>query len=219
MAALKLIKQVKNAALYEDVTSKVRCIYYENVRASYPFVGTPGRDENDDGEAKDSYRIVGMLPKATHKEAYELTQELIKELLTQNDVKVPSAMWFLQDGDGEKYEEAKYDSFHGHWLVSAKDGQRRPTARDRKGQVMDDIKKIDETFYGGVWVNFMIRPWYFNGKTKNSAKTYPKRILAGFQSIQHNHDDKPFGNGRIDDSDVYGAVEGAGDGMDDDDAL
>lgn len=217
MAALTELKRVKHAVLYEDPSSKTKCILLENVRLSYPFVGTPGEDEDDNGNTKSAYRLVAMLPKSTHTDAKEMVKALIKELMAANDVKVPTEMWFLADGDAEKYEDKKYEAFHGHWLVSAKDAQRRPTARNRKGEVMDDIKKIDDTFFGGVWANVMIRPWYFSGKTKSSAKTYPKRVLAGLQSLQHHHDDKPFGNGRIDDSDVYGAVDGAGDGMDDDD--
>jgi len=216
MAALREIKRVKNAVLYEDPNSKTKCVLLNNVRLSFPFVGTPGKDENDVGEVKESWRTLCMLPKTTHEEAKNLCKEVIRELMTANDVKVPPETWFLSDGDGEKYQEDKYKDMNGNWLVSCKDLTRRPVARDQKAQVMDDIKLIDDKFYGGCWANVMIRPWYFNGKTKKSAKTYPKRILAGFQSLQFVKDDKPFGQGRIDDSDVYGAVEGAGSGMDDD---
>ena len=64
----------------------------------------------------------------------------------------------------------------------------------------------------------MLRPWYFNGKAKTSSKSFPKRICCGFTGAQFLKDDKPFGNGRIDDSDAWGDESGkGGDGMDDGD--
>lgn len=215
MAALKLLKSIPGARLYQDVGSKVKCILLENVRASYCFAGTPGEDENEDGTKSKSWRVTAMLPKSTHAEAKALVKELIVELQTTNDVKVPSTEWFLADGDGEKYQDEKNKAMNGHWLVSVKDARIRPRARNERGEIIDDIDVIDSTFYSGCWMNLMIRPWYFNGVAKGKAKKYPKRILAGFVSLQKHHNDTPFGMGRIDDEDVYGDVSG-GNGMDDD---
>lgn len=219
--ALQLIKEVKGANLYLDTASKNKLILLKNVRASYAYIGTPGEDEDDNGNKKKAWRTNALLPKTTHAEAYALIKEVIKELQTANDVKVPSDMWFTADGDGEKYEDEKHKAVHGHWIVSCKDATHAPTVRDAKGRVIDrteaGVAKIDDLLYSGCWINLMIRPWYFSGKTKNSTKTFPKRILAGFQSCQFHHDDTPFGTGRIDDGDVYGEVEGAGSGMEDED--
>ena len=227
MAALVLLKTVKNskgvvtAKLFQDPQSKLKTIYIENVRASFPFVGTAGKDEDDNGNEKESWRILAMLPKETHTEAKELCKEVIKELMAANDVKVPSTEWFIADGDGEKYtSDEKYKAMNGHWLVSAKDARIHPRVYNERGQLMDltdeGLQKIDDKFYGGCWVSVLIRPWYFNGKTKNSSKTYPKRVLAGLSSVQFHHDDTPFGQGRIDDTGIFEAVDGAGNGMDDD---
>lgn len=213
MSALKEVKRVKNAVLYVD-DKGVEFIKLENVRASYPYIGTPSEDENDNGDKTTSYRITGMLPKATHLEAKNLIKEVIERLLKTNEAKVPLDKWFLSNGNDKESED-----MHDHWLVSASDKSRRPTARDQKGQVIDDIAKIDDKFYGGCWVSILIRPWYFNGKSAKSTKTYPKRISAGLQAVQFLRDDKPFGQGRVDDSDVWGSVDdnGGDDGMDDND--
>lgn len=217
MAALQLIKQVKGAKLFIDPTSKVKCILLENVRASYSYIGTPGEDEDDNGNKKKAWRTNALIPKSTHEEANKLMRELIKELMTANDVKIESANWFLSDGDGEKYEDEKHKAVHGHWIVSCKDATHAPTVRDEKGRRIErdeaGIAKIDEMMYSGCWMNLMIRPWYYSGKSKGSNKTFPKRILAGFQSCQKHHNDTPFGTGRIDDDEAYGAIEGHGDGM------
>lgn len=228
MAALTLLKTVKNskgvltAKLFQDPQSKLKTIYIENVRFSFPFVGTAGEDEDENGNKKKSWRVLAMLPKETHTEAKDLCKEVIQELMTANDVKVPSTEWFLTNGDGEKYtSDEKYKAMNGHWLVSAKDARIHPRVYNERGQPMDlteeGLKIIDDKFYGGCWGSVLIRPWYFNGTVKGSSKKFPKRILAGLSSVQFHHDDTPFGQGRIDDTGIFGAVEGAGNGMDDTD--
>jgi hypothetical protein len=210
MAALETVKTVKNAVLYKDASGQL-LIRLDNVRLSYPFVGTPSDDEDDNGNKSKKWRLVAMLPKATHTEAKDLCKEVIQKLIKENDAKVPVDKWFLGNGDDKEDE-----NMHGHFLVSASDGRIRPKARDRKGNVIDEIEKIDEIFYGGVWAHVLIRPWFFSGKTKNSTKTFPKRISAGLNSVMFAKDDKPFGSGRIDDSDVW---EGAARDDDGDDGM
>jgi hypothetical protein len=48
MAALETVKTVKNAVLYKDASGQL-LIRLDNVRLSYPFVGTPSDDEDDNG--------------------------------------------------------------------------------------------------------------------------------------------------------------------------
>jgi len=204
MAKLRLIKQVKNAALYHDEDGNPY-IRLDRVRGSYPFLGTPSTDENDDGKESKKWRIVGMLPKKTHAEAKDLVKEVIQKLIKENS-NVPQDRWFLKNGD-----DSDDENMHGHFLVAASDGRYRPKARDINNQVMDDIDEIDSTFYGGCWVNILIRPWFFDGKSKNSKKPLPKRVCAGINSVVFVDDDKPFGSGRVDDGDVWGDDDGMGD--------
>jgi hypothetical protein len=208
MAALKKIGEGTNYVLYEDDRGN-KLIRIDKVRFSYPFVGTPGEDENDNGEKTKKWRVVGMLPKATHVAAKDAVKAIITELLTKNEVKVPTTHWFLTNGDDKEDE-----TMAGHWLVSASDGRIRPSARNAKGELMDDIVKIDEAFYGGMWGSILIRPWYFDGTSKKSKKSLPKRIVAGLTGVQKWKDDKPFGSGRIDDTDAWDAQgDDDGDGM------
>lgn len=211
MSALTLVKKVKNAILYKDANDQY-LIRLDGVRLSYPFVGTPSEEENDDGVKSKKWRVVAMLPKDTHEEAKALVEQVIRKLIKDNEAKVPGDKWFLTDGDEKEDEHAE-----GHWLVSASDGKIRPTARDQRGHVMDDIDAIDDKFYGGAWAHVLIRPWFFSGKTKKSTKTYPKRVSAGLNGIVFFKDDKPFGSGRIDDSDAWGGLpEGGDDDFNDD---
>lgn len=205
MARLEVVKQVENAILYADGEGNPY-IRVDGVRASYPFLGTPSTDENDNGETTKKWRIVLMLPKKTHNAAKELIVQQINKLMQANAT-VPKDRWFIKNGD-----EMEDENMHGHWLVSASDGKYRPKCRDVNGQVIDDIDEIDNTFYGGCWVHALIRPWFFDGKSRNSKKPLPKRVCAGISSVVFVKDDKPFGSGRIDDDDVWGNDDGFGGG-------
>jgi hypothetical protein len=217
MSKLEVVKKVKNGVLYHD-DKGVPHIRLDNVRISYPFVGTPSEDENDEGKTQKKWRIVAMLPKSSHKELKDLVKEQINLLIADaqkkdSKVKVPMSHWCLADGD-----EKEDSNMEGHFLVSASDGKYRPKARDARGILIDDIDKIDETFYGGCWGNVMIRLWYFNGTSKNNPKkALAKRIVAGFVGVQFVRNDEPFGSGKVDDEDAWDSVEGEGGGDGEDD--
>jgi Protein of unknown function (DUF2815) len=213
MSQLTTVKTVKNAVLMKDSRGEF-FIRIDRVRFSYPFVGTPSEDEGDDGSARKSWRTTVMLPKETHLEAKNLCKEIILGLNKTNEAKVPTDKWFLKDGD-----ESEDENMAGHWLVAAADSKNRPKARDRKGHVIDDIAKIDEVFYGGMWGSILIRPWFFNGKARNSSKTYPKRISANLVGVMFWKDDKPFGSGRVDESEAWdtSGADDEDDGMNEDD--
>jgi Protein of unknown function (DUF2815) len=222
MAQLTEIGRVKNGVIYKDAKGN-KLVRIDNVRVSFPYLGTPSEDESDDGDVKKSWRITGMLFKKTHVEVKDAVKAIFNEIMAANDTKVPTTNWALVDGDGEKYQEEKYEMNHGHWLLSAKDHTRKPPVRNQRGELVESIDKIDDMIYGGCWCNILVRPWYFSGKTKNSKKTYPKRMLCGLEGVQFLKDDEPFGQGRIDESNAWDNVETAGSGGDgmggDDDGL
>lgn len=203
-AERKVVKQVENATLYSDGTIRI-----DNVRLSFPHIGTPQDNENDDGKTVKKFGVTGMLPKKTHNAAKDLIKAVIVKLIEDNETKVAKDKWFLLNGDDKEQEE-----YAGHFVVSTSESK-RPTARKRDGSAMTP-DEADEIFYGGCWANIFIRPWYFNGKAKG-GKTYPKRVCAGLVAIQFVRDDEPFGQGRIDDDGVFDEVEGDDfDGGDDD---
>lgn len=208
-----VVKKVSNGVLYSDGTIRL-----DNVRLSFPFIGTPAEDEDDDGNTKKKYRLVAMLPKKTHTELKDLIKAEIQKLLTDNEAKVPNENWCLRDGDKQAEGDDKKEVYAGHFTLTASE-TRRVTARKRNGEVMT-AEEADEAFYGGCWANVLIRLWYFNGKSKNSKKSFPKRISGGLVSVQFVRDDEPFGQGRISDEGVFEAVEDDGtDGMGGDDDL
>lgn len=210
MASLEKLKEGKNFIVYKSGDQKL--IKIENIRFSYPHFGEQREDESDTGGTKKSWGGVAMLPKSTHVEAKDAFVAIMNELMAANEVKVPPEYRCIKNGD-DKDDEL----MHGHWLISFSDSKVRPSARDERGGLIEGSAAIDEKFYGGCWGSVLLRPWYFNGKAKNSTKTYPKRICCGFTGVQFLKDDKPFGTGRIDDTEAWGASGGGDDSMGGDD--
>lgn len=191
MAEREVVSKVTNAVLYSDGTIKL-----ENVRASYPHVGTAYASKNDDGVEEKRWSIAVMLPKESHKAAKDLVKKAIEKMCADNEAKVATANWFLADGDQKEQEE-----YAEHFIVNAGDKTRRPVTRDRKNEVID-AEAADQLFYGGCWVDVLIRPWYFDGKAKNGKK-YPKRVCSGLVAVKFKRDDDPFGDSIVGDDGVF----------------
>lgn len=220
MAQLERIKSGKNWTLYTDGSQKLIKIMG---RLSYPAFGEKkSNTDQTTGKTRENWGGVIMLPKATHKEAYEEFMKLVEEIKAnavnekngKKGVNIDPANLCVKDGD-HKEDEA----MHGHWLITFSDSIRQPVIRDTKGDIIMDVKVIDSLFYGGCWGNVLLRPWYFNGKAKNDANTYPKRISCGFTGAQFVKNDEPFGSGRIDDSNAWDSVDDGDDGLNDDDDM
>lgn len=195
--AREVKKRVKNAILYADGTIKLM-----GVRFSYPHLDKPYKGDNDSGEAK--FGVVGMMPKKTHKEAKQLVQDRIDELLKENKVKkLPADKLFLRDGDDSSREE-----YEDHWTVSARE-TRRPPLRDRRNEVVEP-EDAKDVFQPGFWGDILIRPWYQNNK-------FGKRVNAGLSSVQFVRKDETFGEGRISDEDLDDTFEDYGDEDEDED--
>lgn len=220
--ALKLLKSGKNFKVFVDQHG-TKNILIENCRQSFLYAGHMAEDEGEDGSKTLKYKTTPMLSKEDHVEAKNAFVEIMNELMTANDVKIPPEYRCIKNGDDSDREEYK-----GHWVISASDGKHRPVARNRAGSLILDpekvkggdememmLNRIDEIFYGGVTANVLLRPWFFGGTAKGKTKKYPKRICCGFMGIQHVANTPSFGQGRIDDTGVWGAVEGAEDDADD----
>jgi len=211
MASLEKIKQGTNFIVYKNGDQKL--IKIENIRFSYPHFGEAREEEREDGSKKRAWQGVAMLPKSTHVAAKDAFVEIMRELEAANEVRVPPEYKCIKNGD-DKDDELMHD----HWLISfSESGKNRPSARNQKGEIIADIKVVDDKFYGGCWGSVLLRPWYFNGTAKNSTKKYPKRICCGYNGVQFLRDDEPFGNGRIDDTEAWGNESSKGNAVDDDD--
>lgn len=189
------------AVLYSDGT-----ILINGVRASYPNLGKPYSGTNDQGEKQEKFGIKGMMPKTTHKPAMNLIKRVMQKIMEENRVSdLASDRKFIRNGDDLGKPEMK-----GMWVVSASEST-RPHLRDRAAKKVEP-EAADRMFYGGCWVNILVRPWWQN------HQKYGKRINAGLSAVQFVRDDEPFGEGRITDEDVddtFAPVAGGDSGFDD----
>lgn len=207
------VKRVPNAVLYSDGTIRL-----DNVRCSYPHLLEPYAGEDENGKKQDpAYGIVLLMGKKTHVAAKDMCKARIEELLKEARIKaLPADKKFLRDGDLSGKTENE-----GMFTVSARE-KRAPTLRTpskqqvKKGGVVTvDGKevKVEELFYGGCYVNCIIRPWMQNNK-------FGKRVNAGLVAVQFVEDGEAFGEGRITESDVdesFDTLEDDESGFDDGD--
>lgn len=192
------------AILYSDGT-----ILVNGIRASYPHFGKAYEAVNDDGKKSDKWSLKGMMPKATHKPAMRLMKKHMEQMMQDNKVSdLASDRKYLRNGDDLGKEEMK-----GHFVFSASETS-PPKLRDAMARKVPNDATADAMFYGGCWVNALIRPWW-----QNHPK-YGKRVNSGLSAVQFVRDDEPFGEGRIGDEEVdetFAPVAGADSGFDDDD--
>lgn len=221
--ALQKIETGDRFEVYTDGKQKV--IKLKNVRISFPACGTQKAQQDDDGNDTEdkAWQVTPMLKKGMHDAARARCRKLIDEILLEHGTapqgggaKKPLKMepQYICLKDGDEKDRAEYE---GHWIISASEKTRHPTARNVQGDLIMNDSEIDKVFYGGCYANVMIRFWFFNGKAKGKTKEFPKRVCAGFVGIQFLRDGEPFGQGRIDDTDAWGAEDVAS--SDEDDGL
>lgn len=177
-----VVKRVKNATLYEGGYVKLM-----NVRVSYPHLDKPYAGE-DGGEPK--FGMVSMLNKKEHKDAIALVDSAIADLLKANkNAKVSKDKRCIRDGDDSDKEE-----YEGHFTLSARESK-RPTVRDGDGVELDK-DEINDVIYAGCYADVLIRLWYQDNK-------FGKRVNANLNAVKFRADGEPFGEGRVDDEEMW----------------
>lgn len=213
MTKLIVDKKVKNCVRYVSDASKAINMRVDNVRASYPHVGEKWAQKADETPA---YSIVGLLNKETHKEAHDLINEAIEEMIAkQNSLKggfrCPASKRALKDGDNEEFSKPETE---GHWILSTREPKNLPTLKARKnGQVVNITpQEAEQMFYGGCYCSILFRIW-------PQDNDYGKRVNGGLQGVVFLKDGEAFGEDRIDDSDAYEDLDDSDGGFDEDDDL
>lgn len=177
-----------------------------NARASYPHLDKPYAGE-DGGEPK--YGIVGLMDKKKQKAGILLLKKAIKQFMAENKYTCASDKMCLKDGD----ESGKPEN-EGMYTLSARENK-RPKVRDAEGELVEGMDEIVEMIYGGCYVDIIIKFW-------KQANKFGKRVNANLTAVRFRADGEAFGEGRIDDNDIWNEDElddDDGDGGFDDDEL
>jgi hypothetical protein len=204
-----IVKQEKYVTLYSDQSMIVK-----NVRASYPHLVTPFKDGQ-------KLSLKTLMPKTPdYAPSAKIIIAEINRVMQEMKVQLPSDRKFMQNGD-----LLGNPDYAGHYLISASE-VRRPALRGRGEDPTTGRAKVltpeeaGRIFYGGCWVNELIRPWPQNNG-------FGKRVNANLLAVQFVKDDEPFGEGtRIGEDEIdesFGAIDdddsGYDDGLSDDDDL
>lgn len=187
----KLLKKVQGGKVYEG-----HVFVLENVRLSYLHAAQPYAGKNDDGtEGKPSYSVVSIAPKKTHKGIHDEIVKAFAEIKAANkNARVPVDKLCVRDGDGQDKDE-----YAGAWTISARE-KKRPKCRDINAELLETPEDIEEELYSGCYGDVVIKLWF-------QDNSYGKRINANFLSVRKRADGEPFGEGAIDDEDMYDEVD------------
>jgi Protein of unknown function (DUF2815) len=207
-----VLKKVKGGMLFSDGTIRL-----DDVRASYPWVAKAQKNTADDGTETFSYSCGAYMPKTTHREIKDVCRDRIAEILREHKIKALGAeRKFIRDGDESGKVEAE-----GMWMISSREakrpGLRGPLLDPKTGKPERlDPAHCQDLFYGGCYINLLIRPWFQDNK-------FGKRVNAGLVAVQFLRDGPAFGEGRISDDEIDDTFEGEarddGGWDDDDDSL
>lgn len=199
MAERTEVMRVPNAIRYSD-----GAILVKGVRFSYPHALTPQKGQPDKVTGvvgADSFSIVGLMPKATHREAMQLIKKEIDAILLEKKATVKADFKFLRDGNA-----SGKDDYLNHYTISCREKPTKPPiVRDTNGR--DKLKVSDDgvKIYGGCWGNILLRPWW-------QSNGFGKRVNANFLACQivpaNGRDASPLGEtSRISEEDVNSMME------------
>lgn len=192
-------------------------VFLSNVRLSFPHLAEPQRKVSPEtGKERVSYSADFIMP-ADHAGLRAFMIKINEMALAKWKEHAPQVMQMINGdrklrcfGDGNQKVNSKtfqpYDGYAGNLYVTA--------GRDSPPQIIQaDGSPIDPTntmqyqaltraMYGGCRVNVAVKPWLQENK-------HGRGIRADLVAIQFAGDDKPFGEGAVDASAMFGAVQAA----------
>lgn len=200
---------MSNVTIKEDGS-----ILVKNVRLIRPHLAKPWQTKEDAAAGKTpKYSAQFLLPKDRTEDA-DAIRNFIRKMGKENKTeKYGAEKTFFKDGDnGNKVE------MEGHWIISGNENHDRPPKcigpkKNSAGRF--DPYPADEVatkFYGGCWVNVLIRPWH-------QSNTYGIRCNANLLAVQFVRDDEPLNLGgarAVNVDDEFDSVDGEFDTATDD---
>jgi hypothetical protein len=196
-------------------------IFLSGVRLSFPHLAEPQRQINElTGKERISYNCEFIMPQG-HVGFGQFMAKYGAMALEKWKEHANTVMQMIQGdrktrcyGRGEEKVNKKtfqpYDGYAGSVFITAgRDSQ--PQVIQADGQAIDPTnsmayQQLARKMYGGCRVNAAVKPWLQDNK-------HGRGIRCDLIAVQFAADDKPFGEGAVDASNLFGAVAGAPAGM------
>ena len=195
-------------------------IYLSDVRLSFPNLAEPQKQRNEiTGVERVSYNCEFIMPQ-NHPGFGQFMQTYARMMADQFKEHAGPVMQMIQNdrksrcfGAGEekikKTTFQPYDGYPGMVFITA-------GAKDRPQMIKPDGNPVDPAdpsyvmayqalarkLYGGCRVNAAVKPWV-------QKNTHGNGIRCDLIAIQFFKDDKPFGEGAVDVSGMFGATQAA----------
>ena len=192
-------------------------IFLSDVRLSFPHITEPQRQINEQtGKERISYNAEFILPQ-THP-GWQKTMEVYGKMITATFAEhAPTVMQMIQNdrklrgfGAGAEKVNKKtfkpYDGYEGGMFITA-GSERQPQIIQADGQPVDPmntmaVQQLARKLYGGCRVNAAVKPWVQKNQHGNGFR-------FDLVAVQFFKDDAPFGEGVVDASGLFGAVQPA----------
>ena len=196
-------------------------IFLSGVRLSFPHLAEPQRQINElTGKERISYNCEFIMPEG-HEGVRQFMDKYAAMALEKWKEHANTVMQMIKGdrktrcfGRGEEKVNKKtfqpYDGYAGNVFITAgRDSQ--PQVIQADGQAIDPTnsmayQQLARKMYGGCRVNAAVKPWLQDNK-------HGRGIRCDLIAVQFAADDKPFGEGAVDASNLFGAVAGAPAGM------
>lgn len=193
-------------------------IFLSNARLSFPNIVEPQKQRNEQtGVERISYNCEAIMPPdhtgfAQFMQQYAaLMQDLFKEH-AQNVMQMIAAdrksrCFGMGAEKVNKKTFQPYDGYAGQVFITASNKNRpQMIGPDGKAVNPDDLmayQMLARKLYGGCRVNVAVKPWVQKNQHGNG-------IRCDLIAIQFAGDDKPFGEGHVDASGLFGAATAPG---------
>ena len=190
-------------------------VFLSNVRLSFPHLADPQKQVNEQtGKERISYNCEFILTPdhpgfaAFMKRYGDMALEKWKNHAQQVMQLIQQDRKLRCFGKGEEKVNKKtfepYDGYAGHVYISAGRDQ-RPQMIKADGSAVDpndtmQYMALARKMYGGCRVNAAIKPWLQENK-------HGRGVRCDLVAVQFAGDDTPFGEGAVDASSLFGAVQ------------
>jgi hypothetical protein len=192
-------------------------IYLSNVRLSFPNLAEPQRRVNEQtGKERTSYNCELIMPE-DHAGFKQFMQKYAEMALTKWAEHANQVMQIIQNdrklrcfGRGEEKVNQKtfqpYDGYAGNFYITC--GRETPPQMIQlDGSAIDPnntmaYQQLARKMYGGCRINAAVKPWLQENK-------HGRGVRCDLVAVQFAGDDKAFGEGAVDASTMFGAVQTA----------
>lgn len=196
---------------------EIPVIFLSDVRLSFPHLAEPQKQRNEvTGKERISYNAEFIMPQ-THP-GWQKTMQVYGQMMVATFAEHASTVMQMIQNDRKlrgfgvgtekinKKTFKPYDGYEGGMFITA-GSERQPQIIQADGQPVDPmntmaVQQLARKLYGGCRVNAAVKPWVQKNQHGNGFR-------FDLVAVQFFKDDAPFGEGVVDASGLFGAVQTA----------